>query len=73
MALRKYFRSQYDEDLCFEMSPFHKLLFFFFFVCVCVCRKHIPEVINSMSSRGRMWVLHHHPLIVLGHTSWFRC
>ena len=47
----------------FEMSPFHKLLFFY------VCKEHVLGVIHLLSSLGRMWVSCHHCFIVLGHVS----
>ena len=66
----KIFSSQYNEGLYFEVSPFHKLLFF---VCVCARREYVLGIINLLSSLGRIWVSCHHCFIALVHVPCFRC
>ena len=38
-----------------------------------VCREYVLEIINFLSSLGRMWVLGHHRFIVWGHVLGYCC
>ena len=57
------FRSQYNEELSLRSVTFPEIIVSY------VCREHVVEVINLLSSLGRMWVLCHHCFIVLRHVS----